>query len=353
MTAHRLPQGHQDTDRINESIVGIIANPAASKDIRRLVAHGRVVPDWEKVNIVRRVLLGLDAVGVTRVLGMPDSSRLVQRAADDPRLSLRVDMVDMPVFGLPDDTLRASSIMAEVGIGCLVTLGGDGTNRAVVKGLGEDAARVPIVPISTGTNNVFPAPIEGTLAGLAAGAVARGTLDLDRVSVVSKRIEVYVDGELTDIALVDVAVSRERYVGSRAIWDPATLHEVFLTRGEPASVGLASIGARLRPLSLSDPDGFHFRLGPGGCTVLAPVAPGIVSAVPVAEWRSLPPGERVAVGLSPCTIALDGEREFTVRARQRVEVCISPRGPRVVMVEDALREATATGVFTTSTSPDF
>ena len=48
-------------------LVGIIANPAASKDIRRLVAQGRVVPDWEKVNTVRRVMLGLQAVGVERV----------------------------------------------------------------------------------------------------------------------------------------------------------------------------------------------------------------------------------------------------------------------------------------------
>ena len=39
--------------------VGIIANPASSKDIRRLVAQGRVVPDWEKVNIVRRAMRGL------------------------------------------------------------------------------------------------------------------------------------------------------------------------------------------------------------------------------------------------------------------------------------------------------
>ena len=68
--------------------VGIIANPAASKDIRRLVAQGRVVPDWEKVNIVRRVMLGLQSVGVTNVLGMADSSNLVRRASEDPTLSI-------------------------------------------------------------------------------------------------------------------------------------------------------------------------------------------------------------------------------------------------------------------------
>ena len=65
------------------ALVGIIANPAASKDIRRLVAQGRVVPDWEKVNIVRRVLLGLEAVGTRRVVAMPDSSHLVERARDE------------------------------------------------------------------------------------------------------------------------------------------------------------------------------------------------------------------------------------------------------------------------------
>ncbi|HEY5871002.1 MAG TPA: ATP-NAD kinase, partial [Candidatus Tectomicrobia bacterium] len=41
--------------------VGIIANPSSGKDIRRLVAHGSVFNNNEKVNIVRRVLLGLDA----------------------------------------------------------------------------------------------------------------------------------------------------------------------------------------------------------------------------------------------------------------------------------------------------
>jgi predicted polyphosphate/ATP-dependent NAD kinase len=44
--------------------VGIIANPASGKDIRRLVAHGSVFNNLEKVNIVRRALLGLQAIGV-------------------------------------------------------------------------------------------------------------------------------------------------------------------------------------------------------------------------------------------------------------------------------------------------
>jgi predicted polyphosphate/ATP-dependent NAD kinase len=42
-------------------LVGIIANPASGKDIRRLVSHATVVNNNEKVSIVRRLLLALYA----------------------------------------------------------------------------------------------------------------------------------------------------------------------------------------------------------------------------------------------------------------------------------------------------
>ncbi len=46
-----------------------------------------------------------------------------------------------------------------------MVLGGDGTNRLVAKKIGN----IPLVPISTGTNNAFPINIDPTVAGLAAG----------------------------------------------------------------------------------------------------------------------------------------------------------------------------------------
>jgi hypothetical protein len=338
------------------SLVGIIANPAASKDIRRLVAEGRVVPDWEKVNTVRRVLLGLQAVGIQRVVAMPDSSHLVERARDDSRLSVELALLEMPAHFEEGDTIRAAGLMHELKVDCLVTLGGDGTNRAVVKG----CATLPLVAISTGTNNVFPAMVEGTLAGLAAGMLARGDLDLGRISVTSKTLTVYVDGEYRDMALVDVALSRERFVAARAIWDTGTLYEVFLTRAEPASIGLSSIGARLQPLSLAEEGGLHYSLSgpdgrdpntpasnPGheGHLVQAPIAPGIVQQVPVSSWRLMSNGERVAVERRHCTVALDGERAFTVTPSQLLEVSVERNGPPVVQVEAALHEAASRGLF--------
>ena len=323
------------------SLVGIIANPSAGKDIRRLVAHGRLVPNHEKVNVIRRVLLALDAVGVSRAVIMPDTSALGSQALEEAQLEMAADILDMPVFGDENDSTRAADLMVQMGAACLVTLGGDGTNRVVAKGSGS----VPLVPISTGTNNVFPAMVEGTTAGLAAGLVAMGRVNLAKVSITCKRLEVYVDGALRDIALIDLAVSKERAVAARAIWNVDTIHEVFLCRAEPSSIGMSSIGAWLHPVSAADRSGIYLRLGPGVATVLAAVAPGMVQPVPIAEWRVLSIDERVEVVRKPCTIALGGERQFTVRQDQRVEVAVSDRGPRVVDIDAALLEAARLGVF--------
>jgi predicted polyphosphate/ATP-dependent NAD kinase len=328
-------------------LVGIIANPAASKDIRRLVAQGRVVPDWEKVNTVRRVMLGLQSVGVKHVLGMPDSSNLVRRASDDPMLKIDLEFLDMPALYSEGDTVRAATSMAERGVDCLVTLGGDGTNRAAVVG----NRTVPMVAISTGTNNVFPSMVEGTLAGLAAGLVAQSKLDLSEIAVASKTMNVWVDGEPRDIALVDVALSKERFVSTRAIWDIDTLFEVFLTRAEPASIGLSSIGARLAAVSLADEGGLRYSIADpgakvsGSSTVLAPIAPGVVPSVVISSWQRMAEGQRFAVEKRDCTVALDGERAFSVNRSHQLEIEVRRDGPPVVDVNLALKIAASQGLF--------
>ena len=328
--------------------VGIIANPAAGKDIRRLVAQGRFVPNQEKVNILKRILAGLDAVGVERVVMMPDMARLGNGALDGGKYRLDVSFADMIVFNAQRDSVRAAGIMAEMGVGCIITLGGDGTNQAVAKGCGD----VPLVPVSTGTNNVFPVMAEGTLAGIAAGLVASGSVSPESTTARSKRLEVHVEGELRDIALVDVAISKERFVGARAIWDMQTVEELYLARAEPASIGLSAIGAQLMPVSLTDERGLHIRFGEGGESVVAPVAPGMVMPVGIERWDEVGFGDRVEVELRPCTVALDGERAFSLRPGEQAHVELSPSGPRVVLIEETLREAAIDGVFREKTEAE-
>ena len=342
------------------SSVGIIANPAASKDIRRLVAQGRVVPDWEKVNTVRRALIGVQSTDAARVVAMPDSGDLCRRAAADSGVSIPLELLPMSPHYTEGDTRRAAAMMAEQGVGCLITLGGDGTNRAVAAA----TSRLPIVAISTGTNNVFPVMIEGTLAGIAAGLVASRQLGLQYAAVVSKALHIRVNGEYRDLALVDVAISRERFVATRAIWDLDTVYEVFLTRAEPAGIGLSSIGGRLHPVSLSDVGGLRYVLAGGddgaassaasasasasATMVVAPVAPGMVTAAAVARWELLAEGAPVALARRHCTIALDGERALTVTPEDAVTITLARDGPPVVQVSRALQRAAQLGLFNRS-----
>ena len=308
----------------------------AGRDIRRLVAQGRFVPNHEKVNILARVLKGLEAAGVERVLMMPDSAGLARGAAGASS-ALEVELLRMPVFNADLDSTRAARMMAEMGAGCIVTLGGDGTSRAVAKGCGD----VPILPLSTGTNNAFPSDVEGTVAGLAAGVVALEFVETDAVARRARFLEVQTGETEPDIALVDVAVSTERFVGARAIWDTATLHEVFLAGARPDAIGLSAIGARLSPETAS----LRIRIGDGGTTVLAPIAPGMVTEVAVREWARLEVDEPMSIDLSPCTIALDGERTIALGQGQRASVAVRENGPRVVHAAAAMSAATSAGVF--------
>jgi predicted polyphosphate/ATP-dependent NAD kinase len=323
------------------STVGIIANPASGKDIRRLVTHASVFDNHEKAHILQRVLLALDALGIQRVLYMPDYYGLVERALSGLHLSLEAAELPMDMWADERDSTEAARRFCENDVGCIITLGGDGTNRAVAKGCGK----VPIIAISTGTNNVFPCMLESTVAGLAAGLIARKMVDVDKVSYAAKRLEVYVDGELTEVALVDVVASTDLFIGSRALWDPRRIREIVLARAEPDNLGMSSIGGVLQVIGPLDAQGMYIRLGEGNTRVLAPVGPGLVIPVDVQSHRLLSLGEEIVLERAACTIAVDGERQIEVFPQQRVSVRLTDRGPRVVDVRQCVQEASQCGVL--------
>ncbi len=322
--------------------VGIIANPASGKDIRRLVAHGSVFDNNEKINIIERVLLGLDALGIERVIAMPDIAGLARHARDRAKIRLAVELLDFPLRNKADDSTRAARLMAEAGVGCIVTLGGDGTNRAVAKGCGY----VPLVPISTGTNNAFPVMIEGTLAGLAAAVVAQRVPGVREAGVrLARRLDVYRDGSLIDFALVDVVAYAERFAGSGAMWDPAKMLAVVLSAPHPGTIGASAIGGYLPNAPATGEQGMWLELGPGGQQILAPIAPGLVTRLSIQSWGWLNVGERGALNHAPAVLALDGEREVPIKPGERIEIGLSQNGPHVVNVTAALAAASRAGVF--------
>lgn len=330
--------------------VGIIANPASGKDIRRLIAHGSVFDNQEKVNIVRRVMLGLQASHVDNVVIMPDYFGIGRRALDGVQLEMAGDILDMTIEANQDDSTRAAKMMREMGVGAVVTLGGDGTNRAIAKEIGD----VPMMPISTGTNNVFPQMIEGTLAGMAAGIVAANKLPLSETSTRQLRLEVMREGEMIDLALVDVVVSSDIFIGSRAIWDMSKVQELVLTRASASNIGLSSVGGSLFCPRLDHQHGIYIKIGEGESLVevTAPIAPGLVKTMGITEFRLLEIGTSVPVHNKPSILALDGEREVKVGANDDVRIALTDRGPYLIDTRRTMDAAARHGLLSNIKAPE-
>ena len=327
------------------SQVGIIANPESGKDIRRVVAHASTSSNHDKANTILRLLIGLEATGADEVKIMPDAYGISQTAIAKYKKNsssrLQVSLLDMDVYSEPDDSYQAATLLTKLGVGCIITLGGDGTNRVVADGCGD----IPLVPVSTGTNNAFPYMIEGTVAGLAAGVVAKGIVDSQEVAAKRKKIEILKDGEIVDLALIDAVVTDEDHIGSRAVWEVGNIRQILQTTSSVSNIGFSSIGGCLHTLNHGDGMGLHLEIGKGELSVLAPIGPGLIKEVDLKSITAISIGDEVAVSHQPSIIALDGEKNFKVKKGEAVSMRLSADGPMVVDVEKALSAAAKKGFF--------
>lgn len=329
--------------------VGVLANPASGRDVRRLTTGASVFDNAEKGAMVARLMAGLGAAGVDRVLVMP--------AADGVSESLRrnlrgrtgqtlpeLEYLPPPVHGDVRDTTDAVVLMRAAEVAAIVVLGGDGTHRAVAAVCGD----VPLCTLSTGTNNAFPELREATVAGLATGLYATGAVRADGLLRREKRLDVFVDGRFAAPALVDVVRSRDRWVGARALWRPEDLTDVVVAFASPSAVGLSALCGQLDPIPRDDPEGLAVRLAPpddAPRVVTVALAPGLVTRLGVAEVRRVRAGERVPLDPGPCCLALDGERELELGDGEAAAVALG-LGPLVLDVDAALAAAARESALT-------
>ena len=337
---------------MGDAIVGVVANPLSGRDIRRLVTQASVFPTAEKANMIQRMLTAFGAVGVHRVLLSTDLGgisasvfRAIERRAAAGRGGPGWPEVEFlggqPIRQTAQDTVEAVRRMVTAGTRVIVILGGDGTARVAAPAAGQ----VPMLALSTGTNNVFPAVREATVAGLAAGLVAAGLVPADGATTRAKLLEVQAGGR-TETALVDVAVSTERHVGARAIWDPATVTQLFCAFAEPDAVGLSSILGQLAPVARHDPHGVTAHLSPAAARqVLAPIAPGLVVPVGVGDIEPMRPGSEHRVEARAGVVAVDGERELTFETGEPIVVTLRADGPRCVDVPAVLAASARLGLL--------
>lgn len=336
----------------SETVVGLVANPASGRDVRRLVARASVFPNSEKCNMALRVLLSLGATGVGRVLVMPDLDglnaglrlALGKLAARSAGRLPAVEFLDTAVERNASDTVRAVQRMREQGVAVILVMGGDGTHRVVAGCCGD----TPLVALSTGTNNAFPEIREATVAGLAAGLVAGGALPPGTGLRRNKVLRVLGENGPRDLALVDACVSSDPWTGARALWKPADLTELFVTVARPDAIGLSAIAGLLHPVGRDAALGLWLRLAPperGVATITAPIAPGLVLPVGVADVREIRPGEVRALETPRGVVALDGEREIEFGERDRIAVRLDLDGPVTVDVREVMAAAAERRLF--------
>ena len=131
--------------------------------------------------------------------------------------------------------------MGEAGCAAVVVHGGDGTNRAAALGWPS----IPVIPISTGTNNAFPINVEPTLAGAAAGLLATGAVSLDEVGVPVPVVHLELEGEGTDVAVVDAVLLAGGLVGSMLLFEPERLAGAVVARASSSSLGMCGLAGLL------------------------------------------------------------------------------------------------------------
>jgi hypothetical protein len=322
--------------------VGIVVNPWAGKDVRRLHAPVGHTPDTAKVGIVRRVASAALEMGAERVVVARDTGRIGERAVAD---LAGVELLDGPGTGSALDTRRAAAQFAELGCRVVVALGGDGTCRDVAIGW----RGAPLIAVSTGTNNVFPTMIDATSAGTAAGLVAAGATATcpagSRAKVLDVTIESPGESTVCDLALVDVALVDAARTGARAVVTADSIKAVVAAIATPASTGMSSIAGRLHPLGRDEPGAVVVRLGGHGRRrVRAPIMPGRFDALAVVCVAHIDDGRAVELE-GPGVLAYDGERERVLGTGVRAIVTITRDGPMVIDVPATLACAAGLALF--------
>ena len=311
-----------------------MVNPAAGKDIRRLVAYGSVFGNQEKINYAFRLLRGMESVvnSPVEVVYMPDPYDLVETVKKNfPSQKIVFRCAPIPVFGDETDTLNFTDwAVNEEKVDALVVIGGDGTNRVVAK----KSALTPLFSIFGGTNNVFCENIEPTIIGLAVGFFLENSSLREKVMKKSKILRAKSEeGEKEEIALIDAVVVEKTLVGARAVWEPELIRLIVVTQSSPLKIGLSSVVGRLVNISPEEERGAVVELGEKGQTVKAPLAPGLVGEVKIQRWRFLPLGASLSLPYERGVMALDGEREIILREKEGWRIWLEDTGPRRVDVE--------------------
>ncbi len=326
--------------------IGICVNPMSGRDVRRLAARATNMTHEAKRDLVARAAAGADAAGATDLFVLEEPFRIASLALAQLPLRAEVHLLPHKAHNDARDTEVAVTRFLEAGCRTLISLGGDGSNRAIVRALHERKRHdVHLIPLSTGTNNVFPVLAEPTIAGMVAALQARGLL-ADELAQRAKVLHVRLSPPARtnrDLGLIDAVLLRNDHVGNLLPFDANRLARLFLSRAEPEAIGTSPIGGLIDPVGAQDDAGLLVEMGPGK-RFAAPLSPGFFKEVAV---RS---ATRIAFDVpvpfrGPGVLALDGDRDHRLREGDHATITLRRDGPWILDIGRAMRWAVAEGIM--------
>lgn len=323
--------------------LGLFVNPMSGRDVRRIAARATNMTHEAKMDMIARVAVGADRVGVDELYIFDEPFRISTQALAWVELKAKVRVFKLNLQHNQADTEQAMSILQQEGVDTVVALGGDGTHRVIVR----YAPDLTLVALSTGTNNVFPVNVEPTIAGMAAGLAARGELPTDQcgVSSLCKVLHVKLNDGTSDIALIDAVLLENDFVGNFMPYDSHKIKEMVLTCALPDAIGMAPIGGFVHVIEKSDDFGLYLKLG-SGHGFHAPISPGYFQPVSTQSSSKLELHQTALLN-GPGVVALDGDREHWLADGESATVTLRRDGCRVLDIPAAMRYAAAESILVT------
>jgi len=310
--------------------VGLIINPVAGTDLRRLTSTAAFMDNSMKVRLARSVIGGMAGMGIKSFAVMPDYLGIYRALIDSLSSSgISIFPLSMEAEGRAEDTKEAVRELKRLGSPLIVSFGGDGTVRLIA----EESGSIPILPISTGTNNTIPYFTEGTAAGLAAGYFLRGMVEEETALVRLKKLVVEINGKEEGIGLVEVAMTDYPFKGAAMI-DISRVRDAVVSIAEPGGIGITSVAGMIERLGFSSRSALRIKFG-SSRKVRAVVFPGVVKEVGIESYELIPAGSRVELERGQFVEA-DGERLFHASEEDRVSILVSEDGPFLVDVPSIL-----------------
>ena len=299
-----------------------------------------------KRDIVARIAAGADSVGVNEIYIVDEPFRIASMALDWMPLKAKVVRLGIELHHDATDTERAVRAFVGEGVEVIVSLGGDGTNRIIAR----SAPQLELIPLSTGTNNVFPSMVEPPTAGVVAALAAMGRFSDDATRGIRNRAKVlhtaFSDG-ISDIALIDAVQLRDDYVGNLLPYDEAKLKKILLTRALPDTVGMSPVGGLISVVEEKDDFGLLVEvseMADADIVIRVPLSPGFFKDVAISSSQRVDFGEKVSFE-GEGILALDGDREHKLGNKRSVAATIRRDGPWVYDVGAAMRYAVAEGMM--------